>query len=116
MTRHRSTLVCALIAPLSACGGGECAPARPDWARVAPADADTVRIDAHDRILWNGAILSQARFRDTLNHADAAHRTVSLSIDPGASCTQIETVRLTIERSLSCGQGRCVEAGAGGTG
>jgi len=98
----------------SACGGETPCPApAAHWLRTAPADADTLVVDRYDRIVWNGALTSQERLRDTLNKADAAGRTVSLVPQPGASCAKIQTVRLAMERSLSCGTGRCAEVASG---
>lgn len=114
---RRFTLLLAPLA-LSACGGGTpCPGPRADWLAAsagkpvpAPADIDTIILDQHDRILWNGMIISHERLRDTLNLADAAARTVRLSPRPGATCPMIQKVRLAMDRSLACGMGRCLEA------
>ena len=106
----RAWLSLPILFAVPACGGETPCPApAAHWLRVAPANADTIVVDRHDRIVWNGELTSQERLRDTLNKADATGRTVTLAPQPGASCTKIQTVRLAMERSLSCGTGRCAE-------
>ncbi len=106
---------------LSACSGGTpCPGPRADWIAAssgkpapAPANTDTIILDQHDRILWNGTITSHERLRDTLNMADAAGHTVRLTPQPGATCPMIEKVRVAMDRSLACGMGRCLESATG---
>ena len=100
-------LVTALLL-VSACAEKACTPPRADWSKSGTPD-DILALDTHDRILWNAQIISFERLRDTLNKADAEHHVVLLSPDAGTGCEMIEKVRLAMDRSLSCGQGRCME-------
>lgn len=106
----RIVVAAVLLLALGACSGEKPCPApAPHWQKVAAADSDIITLDAHDRILWNGEITSLERLRDTLNKADASGRSVALIPDPAASCGQIQTIRLAMERSLACPLGRCAE-------
>ncbi|MBB5686529.1 hypothetical protein [Sphingobium boeckii] len=97
---------------VSACAEKTCAAPRANWAKNEPFD-DVLALDKHDRILWNGQITSFERLRDTLNKADAQAHVVRLIPAAGTSCEMIEKVRLAMDRSLSCGQRRCLETAAG---
>lgn len=111
MHRFPSRIAVGLFLALSACGGGKpCPPPKAEWLASPPADFDTLALDEHDRILWNGAITSSERLRNILALADADARTVRLVPKPGASCRMIETTRLAIQRSIACNKGRCLEA------
>lgn len=116
--RRAAALTIALSPPmLAACGGAApCPGPRAEWiaaAAAAPAPApgavDIVTLDAHDRILWNGALISEERLRNTLNLADARGRTVRLTPQPGATCPMIGRLRVAMDRALACGKGRCLE-------
>jgi hypothetical protein len=111
MLHHPHRIVACLFLILSGCGGGKpCAPPKAAWLAPAPKDFDTLTLDEYDRILWNGAITSRERLRNILALADADARTVQLMAKPGASCPMIEAMRLSMEQSLACGKGRCLEA------
>jgi hypothetical protein len=111
MTKMLSPLAACLLLVLSACGGGKpCPPPQKDWLAPAPAQFDTLTLDEHDRILWNGTITSRERLRNILALADADARTVKLVPQPGASCPMIEAMRLAMYRSIACEKGRCLEA------
>ncbi|MBY8826244.1 hypothetical protein [Sphingomonas colocasiae] len=113
--------IAALLPMLSACGGGApCPGPNAEWIAAAaaapqpaPAGIDSIVIDAQDRILWNGAIMSEERLRNTLSLADADGRTVRLTPQPGATCQMIGRMRVAMERALACGKGRCLESAAG---
>jgi len=101
----------ALPLLLAGCGGDPvCAPPHGNWTARAENAADRLSLDSVDTVRWNGAIISLERLRDTLIKADAAGRPVLLTRDPAASCAMVEKVRLSMEQSLSCGQGHCGEA------
>ena len=111
MLHHPHRLVACLFLILSGCGGGTpCASPKAAWLAPAPKDFDTLTLDEHDRILWNGTITSREQMRNVLALADADARTVQLVPKPGASCSMIEAMRLSMEQSLACGKGRCLEA------
>ena len=109
----KATLPALLILFTGACAEQPCAPPRADWVSSGKAD-DVLTIDSQDRTLWNGEIISFERLRDTLNKADAEAHVVRLAPVAGAGCEIIEKSRVAMERSLSCVQGRCMEAAATG--
>ncbi|MGV3480064.1 MAG: hypothetical protein ACO1O3_08960 [Sphingobium sp.] len=107
----------SLLPMLAACGGGApCPGPRAEWITAAasasapaPDQIDTITLDAHDRILWNGALISEERLRNTLSLADADGHTVRLVPQPGATCPMIGKLRVAMERALACSKGRCLE-------
>jgi hypothetical protein len=111
MSKILPPLAACLFLVLSACGGGKpCPPPPQAWLAAAPAAFDTLALDEHDRILWNGKITSRERLRNIMALADADARTVKLVPKPGASCPMIEAMRLAMQRSIACEKGRCLEA------
>ena len=104
-------LFLAPVLLLAGCGGDPvCAPPHANWTATAANAADTVSLDSVDTVRWNGTIISLERLRGTLIEADAKGHPVLLSRDPAASCAMVEKLRLSMEQSLSCGQGRCGES------
>jgi len=106
---HHRVACLPLLLAASCAAEPPCDPPASHWLGTAPADAHTITVDRHDRIFWNGEIMSQQRLRNPLAQADAEGRTVKLVSAPGARCAMIEVVRLAMERSLSCRAGGCVE-------